>query len=73
MPGMRYKGGGFLRGVPARDLKEDEVRKFGAHYLVRSGLYELVKPEPKVQEPDSEQETPAETQKQKRRRKSKGE
>jgi hypothetical protein len=69
---MKYKGNGFLRGVPARDLKEDEVRKFGAHYLVRSGLYELVKPEPVRQAPDSTQEAPAEQPKRKSR-KSKGE
>ena len=36
---LKYIGGGFLRGVPARDLKDDEVRRFGFSYLVRSGLY----------------------------------
>lgn len=55
---LRYKGGGFLRGVPARDLKDDEVAKWGANYLVRSGLYEFVKPEP-AQAPDSDREAPA--------------
>lgn len=51
---LKYLGKGFLRGVPARDLKDDEVRKFGANYLLRSGLYGLVdalKPEQAAQEP----------------------
>lgn len=44
---LKYTGGGFLRGVPARDLKDFEVRKFGYSYLVRSGLYVPEKLEPK--------------------------
>lgn len=55
---LKYIGGGFLRGVPARDLKDDEVRKFGYSYLVRSGLYIPEKPEP-IKEPDIEEAKPA--------------
>ena len=73
---LRYKGGGFIRGVPARDLKDDEVQVFGIHYLLRSGLYELVKPEPE-KEPDGNQEESAPaaetTEEPKRRRRSKKE
>ena len=56
---LRYTGKGFLRGVPARDLREDEVTKFGYSYLVRSGLYFPEKQEPQVKEPDIVEETPA--------------
>ena len=39
---MKYKGNGFLQGVPARDLTEQEARRFGVERLLASGLYELV-------------------------------
>lgn len=76
---LKYRGGGFIRGVPARDLKDDEVAKFGIHYLLRSGLYEVVKPAV-TEPPDSDQEAPAEqveeveqTEAPKRKRRSKKE
>lgn len=44
--GLIYVGGGFLPGVPARDLTSDEVERYGgAEALVATGLY--VKPENK--------------------------
>ena len=36
---MKYIGGGYLAGVPARDLTADEVRKYGRERLLKSGLY----------------------------------
>lgn len=38
--GLNYKGGGFLPGVPARPLSEDEVEQHGRVALIASGLYE---------------------------------
>jgi len=42
---MRYLGGGFLPGVPARDLSEAESKRFAA-VLEASALYEAVAKEP---------------------------
>jgi hypothetical protein len=40
---LRYLGGGWLMGVPARDLTAEEADKHGgAGYLIESGLYEPV-------------------------------
>ena len=36
---LKYVGGGFLRGVPARDLSDDEAVKYGKVRLIKSGLY----------------------------------
>jgi hypothetical protein len=37
---MKYIGNGnFLPDIPARDLTEDEVKKFGKKKLLDSGLY----------------------------------
>lgn len=36
---MKYLGGGFLVGVPCRDLTKEEVKKFGEAFLLASGLY----------------------------------
>ena len=63
---LKYKGGGFLRGVPARDLKDFEVEKFGYSYLVRSGLYIPEKPVTVVEPQDIEEEQPAKKRKNKR-------
>jgi len=39
--------GGSLRGVPARNLSVEEVKKYGGEdYLTMNGVYE--KPKPKV-------------------------
>lgn len=37
---LKYVGGGFLAGVPARDLTYDEARQYGVSKLTGSGLYE---------------------------------
>lgn len=35
-----YIGNGFLPGIPARDLSNDEVKKFGGvKFLLSTGLY----------------------------------
>lgn len=36
---MKYKGKGFIIGVPARDLTAAEVRRYGKDRLLSSGLY----------------------------------
>jgi hypothetical protein len=64
---LKYKGGGFLRGVPARDLKDDEVARYGYSYLVRSGLYIPEKQVTEVKPPDIVEKKPA-----RKKRKTKG-
>lgn len=45
MPTMRYLGGGFIPGIPARDLTELEVERCGGvETLAATGLYEEVTP-----------------------------
>lgn len=39
---LKYLGGGFLDGVPARDLSDEEASKFDIKVLVQSGLYKKV-------------------------------
>jgi hypothetical protein len=41
-----YKGGGYLVGVPARNLTEEEVKEYGKARLLNSGLY--IEDTPKV-------------------------
>lgn len=36
---MKYKGGGFIVGVPARNLTTSEVKLYGKDRLLSSGLY----------------------------------
>jgi len=36
---MKYNGGGFIAGIPARDLTAEEVRRYGRERLLKSGLY----------------------------------
>jgi len=36
---MHYVGGGFIPGIPARDLTDDEVKRWGKQLLLNSGLY----------------------------------
>ena len=44
---MKYIGNGFLIGIPARDLTDDEVIKHGGEkFLLSTGLYAKVKKEP---------------------------
>ena len=40
MAKLKYKGGGFLVGVPSRDLSAEEVKRYGTDWLILSGLYE---------------------------------
>lgn len=41
---MTYRGAGFVLGVPARDLTEDEVKALGGEKaLLATGLYDVVK------------------------------
>jgi len=43
--GIKYKtGSGSLPGIPARDLTDDEVKKFGRTFLLKTGLYYEDKP-----------------------------
>ena len=37
--GLHYLGGGFLPGVPARDLTPLEVERYGRDILLATGLY----------------------------------
>lgn len=60
---LKYRTGkGFIRGIPARDLTDEEVEKFGgAPILVQTGLYyvdfdEIMRQE---QTPEAEQQEPA--------------
>jgi hypothetical protein len=45
---LKYKGGGFIPDVPARDLTDDEATCFGgASLLVSTGLYDMEQPKVK--------------------------
>lgn len=44
MARLRYKGGGFVPGIPASDLSQAQVDKFGLERLLATGLYEDVDP-----------------------------
>lgn len=37
--GLRYIGTSFIRGVPARDLTDEEAEAFGRERLLGTGLY----------------------------------
>lgn len=64
--GMKYTGkGNFRVGVPARNLTDAEVKKFGREYLLSTGFYEEIrKPKkrkekidiPLVDEPEEEEQ-----------------
>lgn len=65
MTKLKYrKGTAFIAGIPARDLTEEEVEKFGgAEILVNTSLYyvdfeEMMKEE---QKDEAEQQVPAAT------------
>ena len=47
---MRYIGGGFLAGIPARDLTSEEVKFYGRERLLKSGLYQEVRAKSKRSE-----------------------
>lgn len=40
---LKYVGDGWIDGVPARDLRDDEVQVYGEKRLLESGLYVKVK------------------------------
>jgi len=49
---MKYIGkGSFIASVPARDLSEEEVKKFGKDMLIKSGLYIDEKKEVAIEKP----------------------
>lgn len=39
----KFTGNGWIHGVPARDLSDEEAKKYGIKQLVDSGLYIKVK------------------------------
>ena len=43
--GLKWLGLGTLRGVPGRDLSEEEAGHYGKSRLLASGLYERIKKE----------------------------
>ena len=45
---LKYAGGGYVLGVPARDLSDEEADAYGREALLASGLYveEKSKPRP---------------------------
>jgi len=36
---LHYIGSSFIIGIPARDLTDDEAKKYGKSALIKSGLY----------------------------------
>lgn len=41
---LKWNGSGFLDGIPARDLNDDELEKYGGKaYLLQTGLFEEVR------------------------------
>jgi hypothetical protein len=46
---MKFIGDGkrIVPGVPPRDLTDEEVKKFGAKFLLSTGLYEKPETKPK--------------------------
>lgn len=51
MSGLRYVGGGYFHGVPARDLTEEEAEQYGRATLLRSLLYVEMDEEPEKGKP----------------------
>ncbi|MBA4420271.1 MAG: hypothetical protein C0391_03915 [Anaerolinea sp.] len=42
---LKFVGKSWIPNIPARDLTDEEVKKFGEEYLVKTGLYIRVKEE----------------------------
>jgi len=40
---LKYVGNGWIHGVPARDLSDEEAKKHGKKRLLESGLYIEIK------------------------------
>jgi hypothetical protein len=45
-----YLGGGWLPGVPSRNLTKDEAELYGVQVLLDSGLYKLATPKKEKKE-----------------------
>jgi hypothetical protein len=46
---LKYIGDGFIPGIPARDLTDEEVKKYGGgKFLLSTGLFEKPKKKVKV-------------------------
>ena len=43
----KYVGSGFVAGIPARDLTDEEAEKIGIEKIMATGLYEAPKKLPK--------------------------
>ena len=57
---FKFLGGGFIPGVPARDLSDKEAEQFGEAGLIKSGLYQrevqVVHPAREYKRPKQEKE-----------------
>ena len=51
----KYKGGGFILPIPARDLTAAEGKLYGEELIIKSGLYEEIKPKYKPVETGKEE------------------
>lgn len=40
---LRYLHNGYLAGVPARDLTDEEAKQYGKKRLLESGLYQEIR------------------------------
>ena len=48
---LKYIGNGFIPGIPARDLSDEEVKKYGGEkLLISTGLFEKPKPKKEKKE-----------------------
>ena len=55
---LKYQRKGFLPGVPARDLLDEEIRQWGKKRLIDSGLYvEVREKKTRTKQIDKEPET----------------
>lgn len=45
---LKYLGGGFIAGVPAKNLTNEQAKQYGVKRLLASGIYELVKDKKKT-------------------------
>lgn len=46
----KYIGNGFVAGIPARDLTEEEAERIGVDIIKACGLYEIPKKSRKVKD-----------------------
>ncbi len=38
----KYNGKGFIKGIPARDLTDEEAKQYNEKKLIASGLYKKI-------------------------------